>query len=158
MIATLASIDRRFRGENSRRIGLLLLRLTLAGLLFWWGLVKGLDMGVGQSVSDKYYGGAFSIETLLVGFGWFQVAAAVLLALGLLRSPLLWFQFAVNLFVAVAVWQSLIDPFWLWMPGEKPATVNTLFYPSAIVAAGSWVLIALRDWDVLALDRAWRRR
>ncbi|MEM8793027.1 MAG: hypothetical protein AAGE80_15515 [Pseudomonadota bacterium] len=141
------------QSPTSRHAALLLLRVTLAGLLFWWGLAKGLDLGVGARVSDKYYGGVFSIDLLLIVFGWAQVAAAALLAIGLFRAPLLLFQLVVNVFVAAAVWQSLIDPFWLWTGGEKPETVNALFYPSAIVAAGSFLLLSFRNMDSWALDR-----
>ena len=137
----------------SRHLALLLLRVSLAGLLFWWGLAKGLNLGVGANVSDKYYGGFFTIDLLLIVFGWIQVAAALCIALGLFRFPLLVFQLIVNGFVAVIVWQSLIDPFWLWMGGEKPETVNALFYPSVIVAAGSFLLLAFRSMDAWALDR-----
>jgi len=134
-----------------KRISLLLLRLTLAGLIFWWGLVKGLNIGVGQSVSDTYYAGTFSQDMLLIAFGWFQVALAVLIALGPYRRFTIPIMFIINAFVAAAVWQSLIDPFWLWMGGEKRETVNALFYPSAIVVAGCLVLIAFRREDSIAL-------
>lgn len=144
--------DGYFRTVRSRKLGLLALRVTTAGLLLWWGLVKGLDTGAGEAVSNKYYGGTFSTDVLLIGFGWLQVAIAILLIVGYARSPALWAQFAINLFVAIAIWQSLVDPFWLWFPGDKPETLNALFYPSAIVAAASWVLIAFRDQDTLALD------
>ncbi|MEO1490768.1 MAG: hypothetical protein AAFV19_01270 [Pseudomonadota bacterium] len=135
---------------TSRQISLLVLRLTLAGLIFWWGLVKGLNIGVGANVSDKYYGGTFSQEILLIAFGWFQVVLAVMIALGPWRRFTLPVMFVINAFVAAAVWQSIIDPFWLWMGGEKPGTVNALFYPSAVVVAGCWVLIAFRREDRLA--------
>lgn len=137
-----------------RYFSLMLLRISLAGLLLWWGLAKALGTGVGISVSDKYYQGLFSIDLLLEIFGWIQVVAAGCLAIGLFRLPFLVFQLVVNLFVAVSIWQSLVDPFWLWMPGEKPETLNALFYPSAIVVAGSFLLLTMRGWDKWALDRA----
>ncbi|MEM1130987.1 MAG: hypothetical protein AAGH83_10750 [Pseudomonadota bacterium] len=136
----------------SQRIGLLLLRVTTAGLIFWWGLVKGLNTGAGTAVSNKYYGGMFSQETLLILFGWAQVLLAVLVALGLFRVFTLPLQLLINAFVAVAIWQSFVDPFWLWMAGDKPETLNALFYPSIIVVAACWVLIAFRHHDTIALD------
>ena len=51
-----------FRTVRSRQLGLLALRVTTAGLLLWWGLVKGLDTGAGAAVSNKYYGGMFSAD------------------------------------------------------------------------------------------------
>ncbi|MEM6972476.1 MAG: hypothetical protein AAF577_06695 [Pseudomonadota bacterium] len=145
-------IETALSGETARAAGLATLRVTTAGLMFWWGLVKGLDLGVGQAVSNAFYGGFFSVDMLLIGFGWLQVAAAIALALGLFGRVLLPFQFVVNLFVALAVWQSIIDPFWLYSAGEAPGTVNKLFYPSAIVAAASFVLWSLRRDDVWAVD------
>lgn len=142
----------RFTSALSQRIGLLALRVSAAGLLFWWGLVKGLNTGTGQAVSNKFYGGVFSMDVLLIAFGWFQVVVAILIALGLFRAVTLPIQFVVNLFVALSVWRSLIDPFWLWMGGDKPDTVNALFYPSLIVAAACWILIAFRAEDRFALD------
>ncbi|MEM7237762.1 MAG: hypothetical protein AAF501_08065 [Pseudomonadota bacterium] len=136
-----------------RYFSLMLLRVSLAGLLLWWGLAKAFGTGVGQKVSDTYYHGYFSIELLLVVFGWVQVVAAVCLAIGLFRLPFLVFQLLVNLFVAVTIWQSIADPFWMWMPGEKPETLNALFYPSAIVVAGCFLLLTMRGWDRWALDR-----
>ncbi|MEM6905056.1 MAG: hypothetical protein AAF568_04115 [Pseudomonadota bacterium] len=93
---------------------------------------------------------------LLIGFGWVQVALAGLLMLGAFRKPLLWVQLAINGFVAVTIWQSFVDPFWFWMPGERPDTLNALFYPSIIVVAGCLVLIAFRAEDRWALDRLGR--
>lgn len=144
-------------GTMMRNLSLFLLRVTLAGLLFWWGLVKGIGTGTGEAVSNKYYAGLFSIDALLLAFGWVQVLASMLIALGLFRMIVLPFQFVVNFFVAAVVWVSLIDPFWLWHTGEKPETVNALFYPSAIVAAASLLVIAFRRDDAWAVDRLIRQ-
>lgn len=141
----------------SQQVGLVVLRLATAGLIFWWGLRKALNTGTGQAVSDKYYGGMFTQDTLLIMFGWAQVALAVLVALGLFRIVTLPLQFAINAFVAIIVWQSITDPFWMWMGGEKPDTLNALFYPSIVVAAACWVLIAFRTHDKVALDTLFSR-
>ncbi|MEL6775481.1 MAG: hypothetical protein AAFS07_02155 [Pseudomonadota bacterium] len=141
------------QGETARAASLAALRITTAGLMFWWGLVKGLDMGVGAAVSNAFYGGLFTLDALLIAFGWLQVFAAIALALGLFRRALLPFQLVVSVATAVVVWQSILDPFWLWMPGEAPGTVNKLFYPSAIVAVASFLLWSFRAQDTWALDR-----
>lgn len=137
---------------SSQLVGLLVLRLATAGLIFWWGLRKALNTGTGQAVSDKYYGGMFTQDTVLIAFGWGQVTLSVLVALGLFRLVTLTLQFVINAFVAVIVWQSVVDPFWMWMGGDKPETLNALFYPSIITAAACWVLIAFRNHDRVALD------
>ncbi|MEO0820445.1 MAG: hypothetical protein AAF074_08465 [Pseudomonadota bacterium] len=138
---------------GSRHFALLTTRIAMGGLLFWWGLVKGLNTGVGPAVSDRFYGGLFSIDALLIGFGWLQVAAGIAIALGLLLRALLPFQLVVNLFVALSVAVAFVDPFWLWMGGEKPSPSLHLFYPSLIIATVSWLLIAFRDQDAWTLDR-----
>ncbi|MEL7469435.1 MAG: hypothetical protein AAFN27_13335 [Pseudomonadota bacterium] len=136
----------------SQKLGLLILRVSLAGLIFWWGLVKGLNTGTGVNVSNAFYGGVFSVELLLIAFGWAQVVLAILVAIGLFRTITLPVMFVINAFVAAAVWYSILDPFWLFASGEKPPTHNALFYPSLIVAAGCWVIMACRDSDTYALD------
>lgn len=149
----LNSFDRMNRSPGAQAASLFALRLSMAGLMFWWGLIKVLNTGVGQAVSNTFYWGLFTHDLLLIGFGWFQIVIAALLAMGLLRGPVLWVQLIMSVFVALTIWDSLIDPFWLWMPGDKPPRVNSLFYPSLIIAAASWVLIALREADTIALDR-----
>lgn len=149
----LTSFNRMNRSPGAQAASLLVLRLSMAGLMFWWGLIKVLNTGVGQAVSNTFYWGLFTDDILLIGFGWFQIVIAALMAVGLLRGPVLWLQLIISVFVALTIWDSLIDPFWLWMPGEKPPRVNSLFYPSLIIAAASWVLIALREADTIALDR-----
>jgi hypothetical protein len=47
----------------------------------------------------------------------------------------------------VGVWRSVVDP-WGWVFEGS----NALFYPSAIIFAGSLVLYAFRDADIVALD------
>lgn len=141
-------MDRLLHSNFSRSASLFLLRIAIAGLIFWWGLVKGLGTPTGAAVSEKYYGGAFTIDALLIVFGWFQVVLAVLVVIGSFRRFTLPILFVINAFVAFAVWQSIADPFWLWLgSGEKPETVNALFYPSLIVVAGCWVLMAFRKDD-----------
>ncbi|MBK0398370.1 hypothetical protein H0I76_04140 [Limibaculum sp. M0105] len=154
----LDALERPFTSPASQALALAATRIAMAGLMFWWGLVKGLNLGVGQAVSDGFYGGLFTVDALLVAFGWFQVAAAIALALGLFRRVLLPFQLVMNAFVAFSVSVWFIDPFWLWMPGEKPFQFGQLFYPSIIVAAVSWLLLALREQDWLALDTLLRGR
>lgn len=141
-------------GPAARAAMLLALRVTIAGLFFWWGLARALDTGVGQAVSEGFYGGALSARTLLVAWGWLQAAIGVALALGLLRVPLLLVVLAANLASAIVTFQFIIDPFWLYLPGEKPIAFGHLFYPSAINVAVPFVLLAFRHDDRWALDAA----
>lgn len=147
----MSALDQVLTSPAARALTLALTRITMAGLLFWWGLVKGLNTGVGPAVSEGFYGGAFG-GVLLIAFGWVQVLAALSLALGLARGVLLPFQLIVNLSTLAVTAAWVIDPFWLWMPGESPRAAGYLFYPSAIVAAVSLLLITFRHEDRYALD------
>lgn len=77
----------------------------------------------------------------------FETALGLLVMLGWERRwtyPLLLLITGVTL---VGVWRSVVDP-WGWVLEGS----NALFYPSAIIFAGSLVLYAFRDTDMLALD------
>ncbi len=127
---------------------LLLLRVTLGGLLVWWGLDKLVQVEHGVAVAERFYWG--------VGTGrrWLQVAGVLELLLGALVMLGLWRRWAYPATVALTgvtmlgVWRSVLDP-WGWVLADT----NVLFYPSAIVWAASAVLWAFRDADRLTLDR-----
>lgn len=140
------------RPEKYQSLTLAFLRVTCGFLLIWWGLAKGLSLGVGRAVSDNFYGGLFSVDTLLVAFGWFEVALGAAVVLGYARRYVLPAQLAINAFTAAAVWYAIIDPFKLYLPPQSSFPFTQLFYPSIIVVAANCVLIAFRPADTLALD------
>lgn len=129
------------------------LRVTMGFLMIWWGLVKGLDTGVGKAVSENFYGGAFSLDTLLIAFGWLQVAIGAAIVVGFLLKYLLPIQLAINAFTAASVWYAIIDPFKLYLPPQSEFAFTQLFYPSIIIVAASVVLIAFRGQDTIKVDR-----
>lgn len=121
---------------------LLLLRISLGLLLVIWGLDKLVNVKHGLDVSDHFYFGLFSNRLLLQAFGVVEVAAGVLILIGVLRRftyPLL---VAINAVTLLGVWKSVVDPWGWWLEGA-----NVLFYPSLIIFAASLVLWAFRDED-----------
>lgn len=126
---------------------LLFLRLTLGALLVWWGLDKLVNVEHGVQVAQHFYFGVGTSRPFLQAFGVFETALGLLIMLGWGRRwthPLLLLITAVTM---VGVWRSVIDP-WGWVFEGA----NALFYPSAIIFSGAWVLWAFRDADSLALD------
>lgn len=137
---------------TAKQSTLLLLRVTTGLLLVWWGLAKLVNVGYGSLISDTFYGGAFSMTWLQVGFGVVEAAVGLLVMLGLWRWLVLPIQVVINGFTAAAVWYAIIDPFKWYLPAQSEFPHTQLFYPSAIIFAASLLLIAFRDQDRLALD------
>ncbi len=126
---------------------LLFLRLTIGVLLVWWGLDKLVQVDHGIQVAQYFYFGVGASRSFLQAFGGFETALGLLVILGWGRRwtyPLLLLITGVTL---VGVWRSVVDP-WGWVFEGT----NALFYPSAIIFAGSLVLHAFRATDTLALD------
>lgn len=141
-----------------QQVTVLLLRVTTGFLLIWWGLAKAFDPSFGALISDNFYGGSFSVGLLQRSFGVLQALIGLLVVVGLFRFLVLPAQLLINGFTAAAVWWAIVDPFYWYLPGDKPFQFAHLFYPSAIVVAACLVLIAFRSFDRLALDALRRRR
>jgi putative oxidoreductase len=103
-------------------------------------------------VSETFYLGLFSVQPLLHVFGIFQILLGVLIVLGLGRKftypPLL----LINSVSMLAVWKSVVDPLSFVFEGSK-----RLFFPSLVIFAAVWVLIAFRKDDKLTLDQQLHR-
>jgi len=126
---------------------LLLLRISLGLLMVVWGLDKVLNTAHGTAVADAFYFGILSGATPIKILGFLQVALGGLTILGLLRKIAYPAVLIVTAITALAVWKSIIDPWGWFLEGT-----NALFFPSFIVAAGAWVLMAFQDEDTLSID------
>jgi uncharacterized membrane protein YphA (DoxX/SURF4 family) len=127
---------------------LLLLRVTVGGLLVWWGLDKLVNVAHGIAVAQHFYFGVGSHTVFLQALGILEIGIGALVVLGWGRR---WAYPALLLFTGITVlgvWKSIVDP-WGWIFEGT----NALFYPSAVIFAGSLVLWAFRDLDRLVLDR-----
>jgi putative oxidoreductase len=125
-----------------RHASLLLLRISLGGLMLYWGVDKLINVSHGQTVAEKFYGGMSVATAAMQGFGVAQVALGLLIIAGLLRRYTYPALLAVTGTTLIAVWKSIVDPFKLLLDGG-----NLIFYPSLIIFAGALVLLAFRDED-----------
>jgi len=134
---------------------LLALRVTTGLLLVIWGLIKAMAPEVSQSVSDRYYDGILSMEALQFPLGAAQIILGVLVILGLARMITYPLQALVLVVGAGAIWQYIADPMGLYLLTEE--TRNVLFFPSSTVAIASLILLAFKEYDILALDKLFDR-
>lgn len=130
-----------------KRWGLLLLRVTTGWLLVMWGLDKLFNVEHGQAVAEAFYLGIGSQAAVLNVLGVLQIVLGALVVLGLWRRRAYPVAFVVLLITALGVWKSIIDPWGWFLEGSQ-----VLFYPSAIIAAGSLLLWGTIDEDEMTLD------
>ncbi len=130
-----------------RAAALILLRVSLGLFLLVWGGDKLVNAEHGVAVSDRFYLGLMSGRAVLLAVGVLEIVFGVLVVLGLARR----ISYGGLLLVAgatlLAVWKSILDPLELVIEGGNP-----VFFASLIVFAGSLVLWAFRDDDLLSLD------
>jgi uncharacterized membrane protein YphA (DoxX/SURF4 family) len=136
-----------------QRNTLLLLRISLGGLMVYWGIDKLRNVSHGIGVAQKFYGGISVAAFGMQAFGVLQTVLGALIIVGAARRVAYPALLLVTGTTLLAVWQSIVDPFKLLMPGG-----NLIFYPSLIIFAGALVLIAFRDMDAVALDARRRPR
>lgn len=141
-----------YNSSNTQALALMALRVSLGMLLVWWGLIKVVNPGMGVNIQGKFYFGLFPGEVLQHGFGYVQMLIGLLVVVGLFRKVAMPAQLAVTGFSSMTIWSALLDPFGLWLPVEKIAGVQHLFYPSVIALAGAMVMLAFRRQDRFNLD------
>jgi len=127
---------------------LLALRISIALLVFLWGVDKIVDTEHALRVSDNFYFGFLSFPALMPVLGVIQSGIAVLALVGLFRTVVDPVILLINLGSMLGVWRSILDPWGWFLDGT-----NVLFFPSLIVAAGCVVMIAFQDEETLVLDR-----
>lgn len=130
-----------------RRWSLLLLRLSIGLLVFWWGLDKITNVEHAVQVSDAFYLGILSHPAMLPVLGGLQMLVAVAYIVGFQRRWADPVVLLINTGSLLGVWRSVVDPFGHFMEGT-----NALFFPSLTVFAGCLVLIAFRNEEELVLD------
>ena len=126
---------------------LLLLRLSTGLYLVAWGLVK-FKIDVAASVSDTYYKGLISGQTLSFVLGGLQVLLGLFVCLGLFRklaypAQLIWYFAG-----AVPIIAYLIDPLGLYLVDPPKLT----FFPSWTLLFASMVMLAFKEYDHYSVD------
>lgn len=134
-----------------RTFSLFLLRVSLGILLVLWGVDKLVNVEHGIAISEKFYLGLFSGQTVMLGFGVVQTLLGLLVIVGLWRRFTFPVQTLINGATMLGVWKSIIDP-WGWVLSGT----NVLFYPSLIVFAACLVLWAFCSEDHCSIDHKFR--
>jgi len=127
------------------------LRATTGALLILWGTLRAMSPETAVRLSEKYYSGALSAETLIPLLAYGQIALGGLVILGIFRCVVYPLQALVLVGGAAAIWKYLADPLGLYLLTSE--TKNTLFFPSTTVAVASLIIIAFKEYDRIALDR-----
>ncbi|WP_350332973.1 hypothetical protein [Coralliovum pocilloporae] len=141
------------QSTSAQAASLLALRVTIGMLLVWWGLARIVNPDMGVAVSAKFYLDVFSLDALQYYFGFAQVLIGLCVVVGFKRTYTVPAQFLITGLSSLSIWQALLDPFGFYLPLEKISEVQHLFYPSAVIIAGSLTLIAFKSMDRWALDR-----
>ncbi|WGH78468.1 hypothetical protein [Jannaschia ovalis] len=145
----------------SRRLSLVLLRVTTGFLLIWFGLDKIVSGSAPLFVRRAFELSDGAAATIGLLTGGAEVAIGGLCVLGLFRSVALPLQAVINGITAAGVWWAIVDPFRWWVTGVDRIVFNShVFYPTSITFAACLLLIAFRAEDRFALDtlRAGARR
>ena len=133
-------------------ISLAALRVSLGMLLVWWGLHRIDAPAKTVGLQKKFYFELFPSEALQYAFGYFELAVGLLVVFGLYRKYAVPAQLMITGFSAATIWSALLDPFALFLPFDKVASIQHLFYPSVIALAAATFLFLLRDHDRFSLD------
>ena len=134
---------------------LLALRTTTGLLLVIWGSIRAFSPETSMRISDKYYSGTLSFDSLQMPLGIAQMALGGLVVLGLFRVVVYPLQAAVLVISSLAIWKYLLDPLGLYILTEE--TRSVLFFPSTTVAVATLIILAFKEYDTLALDRVFKR-
>ncbi|MEL6876594.1 MAG: hypothetical protein AAGL68_00660 [Pseudomonadota bacterium] len=139
------------------KISLLVMRIGTGMLLVLWGCVRLFGEGMGSKLAEKYYGGVGANDTLQIGFASLEVLIGVLVVLGLFRKYSLVASAIILVGGALPIWRHFLDPFGRYL-FANPDDANLLFFPSLTVAGAALALIALREFDALALDSVFSKK
>lgn len=127
------------------RRALLVLRITLGLFLLQWGVEKFVVPQSNVAIWDYFYGLAIP-QVLGYLFGAIEIAIALCLFLGMLRTLAYGAALGLHAVSVLVSWRQLLDP---W---GDPA--NHLFIAGVPVLGGLIALFLLRRWDRGVLDRA----
>lgn len=143
--------------NNHQERALMALRIAIGLLLFWWGLAKIVNPGIGVGISRAFYFDLFNNRDLQFWFGFAELTLGAFVAAGFLRRITLPLQLVVTGWTSLMVWNALLDPFALYLPVDRIVGFQHLFYPSLIILVGTVVLMLFREEDRLSLDRLLQR-
>ncbi|UTW44581.1 DoxX family membrane protein [bacterium SCSIO 12696] len=133
-----------------KALTIMLLRISTGLLLVVWGVYKLITPDKAISISNRYYSGMISAESIQMWLGLAEVVLGLMVCLGLLRRFTYPLQSIVLFFGAALIWQHLLDPLGLWL--VEPENRKILFFPSLCVFFATLVPLVFKGDDRLALD------
>lgn len=136
-----------------KAIALLCTRISTGLLLILWGAIKLGAPEKARGVSEKYYDGLVSGDSVIFAMGATQVLIGLLVCLGLLRKYVYPAQAVILGVGLLFIWQYILDPLGLYLGGDpKP-----LFFPSTTVFFATLIMLAFKEDDHLSLDQKFSR-
>jgi uncharacterized membrane protein YphA (DoxX/SURF4 family) len=123
---------------------LLALRITLGVFLLQWGVEKFVVPTNTPEIWGHFYGFAIPQVTAYL-FGAVEIAIAVCLLLGILRTVAYGAALALHTVTVIVSWRELLSP---WAD-----PMNHLFIASVPVLGALIALFVLRHWDRGVLER-----
>ena len=131
-----------------KALSLLLLRLSTGIYLILWGVVKfNADRAAG--VSDRFYGGVISGETISLVLGCAQILLGVIVVLGLFRLVAYWGQVLWYLAGIIPIMVFIVDPLALYLV-DPPGRLT--FFPSTTLLFASLIMVAFKEYDTMSVD------
>lgn len=130
-----------------KAISLLLLRFSTGIYLILWAFKNKFNGGA-TGMSEKFYGGVISSDTIWSVIGGIEVIIGLLVILGLFRSVAYLGQLAWYLVGIVPIFVYIIDPLGLYIAESSKLT----WFPSTTLLFASLIMIAFKEYDTLSLD------
>lgn len=131
-----------------KAISLLLLRISSGVYLALWGVDKLINVEHAINLSDRFYGGITSSETLNYGIGIIEIVIGVLVILGLFRNISYVGQLLFYLVGIIPIIAYILDPFGVYLVENGRLT----WFPSTTLLFASLLVIAFKSEDTLSLD------
>ena len=131
-----------------KAISLLLLRVSTGLYLALWGIDKLIDPEHAVNLSNRFYGGLMSSQTLNYGVGLIEIAIGLLVMLGLFRGISYLGQIAFYLIGIVPIIGYILDPFGMYLVENGRLT----WFPSTTLLFASLLIITFKAEDKLSLD------
>ncbi len=133
---------------NIKALSIFLLRLSTGLYLTLWGIHKLINTEQAIGLSNKFYAGLISIESLTPLLGIAQIIVGVMIMLGLFRSFSYWAQFAWYAIGLIPILGFIVDPFGLYLVEKARLT----WFPSTTLLFASMVILAFREYDTISVD------
>lgn len=131
-----------------KAISLFLLRLSTGIYLVLWGIDKLINASHAVALSDRFYGGAISIASIMPLLGALQLLVGLFVMFGAFRSISYWAQLAWYAIGIVPIMAYIIDPLGLYLVDQGHLT----WFPSTTLLFASLVIIAFKEFDTISVD------